>query len=50
MADLSPEQRISLITANLQEVLKKDIIENVIVKENRPLTIYWGKPSALLPA
>ena len=42
MADLTAEQKIALITVNLQETLKQDIIENIIVKENRPLTIYWG--------
>lgn len=43
MADLDPEQKIALINENLQEVLRPDIIEHAIVKENRPLTIYWGK-------
>ena len=42
MADLDPQQKIALINENLQEVLRSDIIENVIVKENRPLAIYWG--------
>ena len=44
MADeLSPQQKIDLIKSNLQEVLKPDIIEDVIIKQNRPLRIYWGK-------
>lgn len=43
MADLDPQQKIALINENLQEVLRPDIIENVIVKEKRPLVIYWGK-------
>jgi hypothetical protein len=42
MSDLNPQQRIALIKENLQEVLRLDIIENVIVKEGRPLCIYWG--------
>lgn len=41
--DLDPQQKIALINENLQEVLRSDIIENVIVKEGRPLAIYWGK-------
>lgn len=43
MADLDPQQKIALINENLQEVLRPDIIEHVMVKENRPLAIYWGK-------
>lgn len=44
--DLTPEEKVSLICSNLQEVLKKEIIEDVIVKQNRPLVIYWGTLSA----
>lgn len=39
---LTAKERIDLINENLQEVLKPEIIEDVIVKQNRPLTIYWG--------
>ncbi|CAF9941014.1 MAG: hypothetical protein ALECFALPRED_008964 [Alectoria fallacina] len=39
---LSREQRLKLIRQNLQEVLKPEIIEHVILKEDRPLKIYWG--------
>ncbi|KAL9029489.1 MAG: hypothetical protein Q9196_002272 [Gyalolechia fulgens] len=43
MADaMSAQEKIALIKENLQEVLKEDIIEDVIVKQNRPLKIYWG--------
>jgi hypothetical protein len=42
MADLDEQQKIALINENLQEVLRSDIIENALVKERRPLTIYWG--------
>lgn len=43
MADtLSTEQKIALIHENLQEVLKPEIIEDVIKKQDRPLVIYWG--------
>ncbi|KAL8797706.1 MAG: hypothetical protein Q9195_000058 [Heterodermia aff. obscurata] len=40
--DLSPDERIAIIRQNLQEVLKPDIIEDVIKRQNRPLSIYWG--------
>lgn len=40
--DLSPEEKLSLVTDQLQEVLHKDVLENVILKEQRPLVIYWG--------
>lgn len=46
MADLDSSQKIALINENLQEVLRRDIIENVIVKEDRPLAIYWGNAAA----
>lgn len=39
---LSREQRLKLIHQNLQEVLKPEIIEHVVLKEDRPLKIYWG--------
>ena len=41
-AALSPQEKIALIKDQLQEVLKPEIIEDVIVKQNRPLKIYWG--------
>ncbi|EHL02701.1 Nucleotidylyl transferase [Glarea lozoyensis ATCC 20868] len=39
---MSPEDSIALIKANLQEVLNPEIIDNVILKEKRPLKVYWG--------
>lgn len=46
MADtLSADQKIALIHENLQEVLKPEIIEDVIKKQDRPLVIYWGNRS-----
>lgn len=42
MADLSPQEKIALIKGQLQEVLREDIIEDVIIKEKRALIIYWG--------
>jgi tyrosyl-tRNA synthetase len=40
--ELSPEEKIALIKDQLQEVLHEDILEQVIIKEQRPLVIYWG--------
>ena len=40
--ELSREERLALIHQNLQEVLKPEIIEHVVLKEDRPLKIYWG--------
>lgn len=40
--ELSPEQKLSLVTSKLQEVLHQDWLENIILKEQRPLSLYWG--------
>lgn len=42
MTAQTPQEKIELITRGLQEVLKLNIIEDVIIKENRPLKVYWG--------
>jgi hypothetical protein len=47
--ELGGQEKIALITQNLQEVLKLEIIEDVILKQNRPLKIYWGKQTPKLP-
>ncbi|KAI9704551.1 MAG: hypothetical protein M1820_005464 [Bogoriella megaspora] len=39
---LTPQEKIALITSNLQETLNPEIVEDVIIKQNRPLIIYWG--------
>jgi tyrosyl-tRNA synthetase len=39
---LSPKDSIALIKANLAEVLNPEIIDDVILKEKRPLKVYWG--------
>ncbi|RDW85106.1 tyrosine--tRNA ligase-1 [Coleophoma cylindrospora] len=39
---LSPEDSVALIKANLAEVLNPEIIDNVVLKEKRPLKVYWG--------
>lgn len=46
---LSVDQRIALIRENLHEVLKFDIIEDVVRKQDRPLCIYWGKQFFVRP-
>ena len=38
----SLEEKLALIYENLAEVLKKDIIEDVVVNQKRSLKIYWG--------
>jgi len=48
MAELTPQQKIALIQENLQEVLNPEIIEDIIVKQNKPLKIYWGIDSDLV--
>lgn len=40
--ELSPQEKLALVKDQLQEVLREDILEDVIVKQNRPLVIYWG--------
>ncbi|MCJ1248767.1 hypothetical protein MMC30_005986 [Trapelia coarctata] len=39
---LTPEERVALIHSNLQEVLKPDIIKDIIITQDRALSIYWG--------
>lgn len=41
-ANLSAAEKYGLVTNNLQEVLNKEIIEEVLQKNERPLRIYWG--------
>jgi hypothetical protein len=40
-AELSFDEKKALIESNLQEVLNPEIIDAVL-KEGRPLKIYWG--------
>lgn len=40
--ELSPQEKLALIKVNLQEVLHEEILEDVVVKQQRPLVIYWG--------
>lgn len=39
---LSAEEKYQLIIRGLQEVLKPEIIHDVLTKDERPLVIYWG--------
>ncbi|KAL8809673.1 MAG: hypothetical protein Q9200_003204 [Gallowayella weberi] len=41
-ASMSAQDKLALIYENLHEKLKEEIIEDVIIKQNRPLKIYWG--------
>ena len=43
MTATNTQEKIALIKQGLQEVLKENIISDVIEKEGRPLKIYWGK-------
>lgn len=42
MAEFTPQERFNLITRNLQEVLNPEIIEEIVVKQDKPLIVYWG--------
>lgn len=44
VADLSPDQKLELITTNLQETLNIEIIEKIVREQNRPPSVYWGAP------
>ncbi|KAI9890574.1 MAG: hypothetical protein M1814_003772 [Vezdaea aestivalis] len=41
-ASMTPQEKLDLIRENLQEVMKPEIIEDVVVKQNRSLVVYWG--------
>ena len=47
--ELSPPEKLALVKEQLQEVLHDDILEHVIVKEQRPLVIYWGSATTGRP-
>ena len=44
---LTAEEKIALIHSNLQEVLKPEIIQDIVVKQDRALSIYWGNPPTM---
>jgi tyrosyl-tRNA synthetase len=44
---LTADEKFQLITRGLQEVLKPEIIRDILTKEERPLVIYWGRFSFL---
>lgn len=50
MVEMTAAEKVELITRGLQEVLRKNIIEDIIVKENRPVKIYWGLPPPPSPS
>ncbi|CEI66235.1 unnamed protein product [Fusarium venenatum] len=39
---MTPEESLNLIKANLVEILNPEIFDDVVLKQNRPLEIYWG--------
>ena len=39
---LTTGDRMGLITSKLQEVLNPEIIEDIVVKKEQPLVVYWG--------
>ncbi|KAL6244866.1 Tyrosine--tRNA ligase cytoplasmic [Rhinocladiella similis] len=47
--ELSPEEKLSLVTDQLAEVLHRDILEDVILKQQRPLVLYWGSATTGRP-
>lgn len=40
--DLTPQQKLDLIKENLSEIMHLDIVEDIVLKQKRPMTIYWG--------
>nr|KMM65417.1 tyrosyl-tRNA synthetase [Coccidioides posadasii RMSCC 3488] len=44
-SELSPQEKLDLIKLNLQEVLKSEILEDIIIRQNRAPVIYWGTAS-----
>lgn len=40
--EMTPQEKLDLIKLNLDEVMKGEIIEEIVLKEQRPLVIYWG--------
>ncbi|KAJ9642616.1 tyrosine-tRNA ligase [Exophiala oligosperma] len=47
--ELSPEEKLSLVTDQLAEVLHRDILEDIIIKQQRPLVLYWGSATTGRP-
>ncbi|EKD20631.1 uncharacterized protein L3040_006355 [Drepanopeziza brunnea f. sp. 'multigermtubi'] len=41
-SSMSPEESVTLIKANLAEVLNPEIIDRIVLQEKRPLKVYWG--------
>ena len=39
---LSPQERLAIVTDQLQETLNMEILEDVLVKQNRTPVVYWG--------
>lgn len=41
-ARMSPQERLAIVTDQLQETLNMEILEDVLVKQNRTPVVYWG--------
>jgi len=41
-SQLSPEERVALIKKNLQEILQPELIDEIVIKQQRELVMYWG--------
>ena len=41
-SELNREQQLALIKQNLQEVLKPELLEDIVLRQGRPLSLYWG--------
>jgi len=42
MTTLSPQEKLALVKENLQEVINPEIIEDIILKQQRDLIVYFG--------
>lgn len=39
---LTPPERLALIKENIHEILRPELIDDVVLHQSRPLQIYWG--------
>ncbi|RBR25222.1 uncharacterized protein FIESC28_01957 [Fusarium coffeatum] len=39
---MTPDESLALVKANLAEILNPEIIDDVIINQNRALKVYWG--------
>ncbi|KAI9738840.1 MAG: hypothetical protein M1834_008347 [Cirrosporium novae-zelandiae] len=48
-SELTPQEQIDLIFQNLQEVMRPDIIEDIIFNQKRSPVVYWGSATTGRP-